>query len=69
MAIHFIETLPTSFREEQIEAAKKGKLILYVYGRIFYDDVFKEGHSTKFCAFIDPSLKSFEACPWSNEAN
>ena len=68
-AVHFMQSLPTTFSEPQIEAAKQAKLILYVYGRIRYQDIFGKQHLTNFCSFITPDLKSWDGCPWDNDAD
>jgi hypothetical protein len=68
-ATHFIQSLPTKFSAPQIEAARQQQLILYVYGRILYQDVFDKQHSTEFCAYIDPRLIAFESCASYNNAD
>jgi hypothetical protein len=68
-ATHFLQTLPTVFSAPQIVAATQGQLVLYVYGTIRYQDVFGKEHSTEFCAFITPSLKSFDGCPSYNDSD
>jgi hypothetical protein len=57
---------PTS---EQVDALKSGEGVLYIYGRIFYDDVFSIQHQTTFCYLVDPDLQNTEYCERYNEAN
>ena len=43
--------------------------ILYIAGKITYEDIFKRPHSTLFCMYLDPSLTVFNNCNGHNEAN
>jgi hypothetical protein len=52
-----------------IENIKRGNEILYVFGRITYEDAFTEPHWTIFCMKLNPSLDNFSACNTYNDAN
>ena len=39
----------------------KGNHPLYVYGIIFYNDIFKTQHKIRFCRILDPASRSFFA--------
>lgn len=52
----------------QIVLTKNGQKILYLYGTILYDDIFKKPHVTIFCMYLAPSLNSFTPCKTFNDA-
>ena len=52
-----------------IDTIENGKAILYLFGKITYEDIFKTQHSTTFCMTLAPSLDSFVACDAYNEAD
>jgi hypothetical protein len=60
---------PTIFNASHINDMKSGKLILYLFGMITYEDVFKEPHCTTFCMFLSPSLNAFMTCNTYNQAD
>jgi hypothetical protein len=66
-------TLPTSSLQpvnaSDIDTIKNGKAILYLFGKITYEDIFKTQHSTTFCMTLAPSLDGFAACDAYNEAD
>jgi len=52
-----------------IAAYKSGAVVLYVFGEIRYEDIFKEPHVTRFCMYLVPSLAGFTDCSVYNEVN
>jgi len=52
-----------------INAYTLGHHILYFYGEITYDDVFKARHRTQLCMFMTPDLGSFVDCSTYNYAD
>jgi hypothetical protein len=65
----FMQSLPTKFSANQIAAAAQSALVLYIYGRIHYRDVFGKQHLTEFCSYLTPDLRSFNACATYNTAD
>jgi hypothetical protein len=55
--------------QADIEELRTGAKILYVYGQLFYDDVFKQSHYTRFCVYLHTDLSSFQSCDTYNDAN
>jgi hypothetical protein len=53
----------------QIDAIKSGDAVLYLYGKISYDDVFSIQHHTTFCFVVNPDLTSAEWYTEYNEAD
>jgi hypothetical protein len=41
---------------QRLDDIKSGREVLYVWGTIRYEDVFKRTHSTKFCVFAVPNV-------------
>lgn len=68
-AIHFIQTLPTTFSAENILEATSGTKVLYVYGRIVYLDIFGNERHTEFCALLDQDLEAWTSCARYNNAD
>lgn len=60
-----ISPLPTS----DIDSIKNGDKILYVFGKITYEDIFRIPHWTTFCMKLIPSLDNFSACDTYNDAD
>jgi hypothetical protein len=54
---------------EQARSIAKETLLLYIYGRITYDDIFGKQHLTLFCVYYDPDLSNVHSCPVHNDAN
>lgn len=52
-----------------IENIKSGHHVMYLAGRITYEDTFNRPHFTNFCMQLRPDLNGFTACPFYNEAN
>ncbi|MGA2428584.1 MAG: hypothetical protein ABSH13_08780 [Candidatus Acidiferrum sp.] len=47
--IIFLQSIQTPLTQLQIDWIKNGNFILYVYGRMSYDDIFNVTHHTTFC--------------------
>ena len=64
-------TTPTTERASkvQIDTYRTGENVLYLYGRITYDDVFDKPHSTTFCMRLLRDLTAFTDCDTYNDAN
>ncbi len=63
----FVST-PEAPQEADIAAIRDKKIILYLYGKITYLDVFRKPHTTEFCGFFD-GKKNFTACTFGNTAD
>lgn len=46
-----------------------GQMVIYVYGRLDYKDVFDCPHWTTFCSKLSSDLKQWTACKWHNAAD
>lgn len=76
-----IDTIPPNARPElqtpplaaltgyQIDSIKNGTLILYIFGKITYEDVFGITHQSQFCYALSHNLTSAEGCETYNDAN
>lgn len=64
---------PTVLDQPTFEAVDKGKFRLYVWGRVDYDDVFREPHWLTFCYSWDgKSIRDahvVETCPNHNDSD
>lgn len=56
-------------KTEEIDAFNNGKLILYAFGSIEYQDIFKQNHSCTFCAYFTQDEKRGNACNEYNQCN
>ena len=45
----------------------EGDLVLYVYGRVCYDDIFQKPHWIHFCDFYNPDDNTYSSCEIYNE--
>ena len=54
---------------QNIEDIWQNKKRLYVWGRIKYDDIFKQQRSTDYCLVNKVGTTNFDACPNNNSAN
>jgi hypothetical protein len=52
-----------------IDIFKNSKGILYLFGEITYEDIFKIPHWTTFCMFLAPTLDNFVVHGTYNDAN
>lgn len=55
--------------EENINNLKAGNEVMCVYGRMTYKDVFRRIHHTRFCAWLDTDLSTFNSCTGYNHAD
>ncbi|MEW6600932.1 MAG: hypothetical protein AB1499_08170 [Nitrospirota bacterium] len=55
--------------EADIANITNSRQILYIAGKITYEDVFNRQHSTFFCMYLTPTLTNFSHCNGHNEAN
>ncbi len=55
--------------DTHIDSLKKSAQILYVFGRLTYEDIFKQPHYTIFCMRIAPNLAYAYSCDTHNDAN
>lgn len=53
--------------EAFIQTVNSEQAVMYVYGRAEYDDSNGKHYTLTYCAFWNPSKKSFTACPKYNE--
>jgi hypothetical protein len=54
---------------KMFDGIKSGLLIVYIYGRIDYSDVFKAAHTTTFCMMMDRDMESINSCSMCNSVN
>ena len=47
---------------KQVEAIKDRRLLVYLFGEINYDDIFRIPHTTQFCGMLVPATGRFESC-------
>jgi hypothetical protein len=52
--------------DEVVSKIKSGDLVAYVFGKITYDDVFGERHTTIYSYIINPSTWTLKACRQHN---
>lgn len=52
-----------------IENITSGRKVIYLTGKITYEDTFQRPHFSTFCLQLRPDLSGFTACPFYNEAN
>jgi hypothetical protein len=54
--------------KSQIDQFSNGKLVLYYYGRLQYEDIFGNAHETNFCMYMGRDLATMEFCNTHNDA-
>jgi hypothetical protein len=67
-----LDSLPTGvpISSQHIDGFKSGAWILYFYGEITYDDIFRQArHATHFCLALSRDLAHLSACPTYNDAD
>jgi hypothetical protein len=57
------------FTKTDIDDLASGKNILYMFGLITYEDIFKQPHWTKFCMYLSTDLTAFTGCSKYNETD
>jgi hypothetical protein len=56
--------------KKDIDNLKGGKSVLYVFGKIIYEDVFShKEHHTTFCQYMWPNLTTMVNCSKYNDAD
>lgn len=62
---------PAAVPKDSINGVTTGKLVLYIYGRIWYRDIFDRQHESTFCSMMKPrnGVPALVACPFYNTAN
>jgi hypothetical protein len=60
---------PGPLYDWQAKSIQSGQIQIYVFGDIYYSDVFGRSHFTKFCGFYVPSAKMFGTCKSHNSAD
>jgi hypothetical protein len=68
----FTLTSPPSykiFNASDVTSLKNGSKILYLYGEIEYEDIFRIPHRTTYCSFLAPTLDAFLVHSVYNDAN
>jgi hypothetical protein len=58
-----------AFDQPGIDSLKSGQIVLYIFGLITYEDVFRIPHQTEFCMMLDRDLTTANACGTFNKAN
>ena len=63
----------TKFSMEQVQQIASGKLLIYLFGTVWYDDVYGNGHRTDYCGVMNASAaateKPFIGCGFHNTAD
>ncbi|MBV9574477.1 MAG: hypothetical protein JOY93_10515 [Acidobacteriales bacterium] len=64
-------TLPfnDAFTQAMIDDLKVGRVMLRVYGKLSYEDVFHKRHHTTFCMFVNADLVNLAPCDTYNYAD
>jgi hypothetical protein len=63
---------PIIINDADLQFVNEGKVQLFVYGSIWYDDTFGKSHQTDYCLQFVPPIRtpmSFTACPTHNHAD
>ena len=60
---------PKPFAALDIDAYKSRKWILYLFGKITYEDIFRIPHRTNFCFYLDSTLDGFISYKEYNDAD
>jgi hypothetical protein len=63
------DSLSRPLTTDQFQSLKSGAAVMYIYGKIDYEDVFKGLHHTQFCGFLEADLASVHSCFQYNTAN
>lgn len=64
----FVETLTAPpLSEQQISLAAEGKLVFYVVGVVYYEDIFSHRHETRLCFQSKPGSNVLYACFGNSE--
>jgi hypothetical protein len=66
---HVILDMQEKIIQSHVDILKSGDEILYVYGKLSYDDIFNRSHETTFCSYLATDLKSITACRTNNMAD
>ncbi|HUE52115.1 MAG TPA: hypothetical protein VMO80_07245 [Terriglobales bacterium] len=66
-----LNTNPSSNKltEQNIRDIRNGDLLLYLFGKGNYDDIFGVTHHVTFCMYVSPDLKHVQSCDTYNEAD
>lgn len=57
------------YNPKRVRDVLDGNLALYVYGTIWYEDIFGDTHKTTFCNFYDRIISQMNGCPWHNTSD
>jgi hypothetical protein len=60
------DQIPTA---DLVDQLKTRTIVLYFYGTISYEDVFRNAHHTTFCYFLRPNLTTTSPCGTYNEVD
>lgn len=63
------EPQPQVNTEASIASIKDGRVIIYFYGQITYEDIFGRTHHTHFCGWVKPDLTGYHVCGTYNDAD
>ncbi|NIM05972.1 MAG: hypothetical protein GTN65_10250 [Armatimonadetes bacterium] len=55
--------------EEEVDNIKSGKITVYFFGEIAYEDIFEKQHLTTFAYYANPSMKGWSALHTYNYAD
>jgi hypothetical protein len=67
---HWLFTPPTEpVPASDIDSLRTVRESLYVYGKIMYEDIFRQSHVTTFCLVLQKDLATFHSCDTHNEAD
>jgi hypothetical protein len=60
---------PVALNQTQVNALKSGESVIYLYGKIRYQDVFRVVHHATFCFVVETDLRSADSCDRYNDAD
>jgi hypothetical protein len=70
MKIELWSPIKRALLQSDIDSLKNGEYVLYIYGVLNYDDIFKRHHWTHFCMVLQPDdLKTENSCHSYNEVD
>jgi len=66
-----LDSLPSEIQifPQHIKKITEGTGLIYFYGEITYEDIFKSPHTTHFCLILAPDLQHLNTCRSYNDAD
>jgi hypothetical protein len=57
----------TNVTQEHLSLVNSGELVVFIFGKVTYNDIFGCSHWTTFCFSFDPKTNTFPVCETHNE--